>query len=64
MISAAEFALNTVALSPAGALEALGHISTRYGRNGPSRTVEELLDVLDDRYNMVEAVELLRTYGT
>jgi predicted nucleic acid-binding protein len=59
VISAQDFALNTVALSPAGALTALGHISARYGRNGPARSVEDLLAVLKERYAMHDAVDLL-----
>jgi hypothetical protein len=61
VISAQEFALNTVALSPTGALAALGHISARYGRNGPTRSVEDLLIVLAERYGMNDAVDLLIT---
>jgi hypothetical protein len=59
VISAQEFALNTVALSPTGALAALGHISARYGRYGPPRSVEDLLAVLAERYGMNDAVDLL-----
>jgi hypothetical protein len=59
VISAQEFALNTVALSPTGALAALAHISARYGRNGPPRSVADLLTVLAERYGMSDAVDLL-----
>ena len=63
VISAQDFALNTVALSPAGALTALGQISARYGRNGPPRSVEDLLAVLAERYGMNDAVDLLISYS-
>lgn len=57
----AEFALNTMALDPASGLRALREIARRSGANGrPVRTVDGLLVILEDRYGMSDAVELIR----
>lgn len=45
---AAQFAADSVSVSPEIAVRALGKISTRY--SSPQRTVEDLLDLLDSRY--------------
>lgn len=55
----AEFARDTVGIDPLRALAVLQEISERY-RNPPV-TVDELLAVLEARYRMIEAVDLLRT---
>lgn len=60
VLSAAEFAGNTVALDPARSLIAVGRIAGRSGRRGPALTVEDLLDVLAERYGMTDAVDVLR----
>lgn len=54
----AEFARDTVAIDPPRAFAALAEISARYV--DPSATVDELLTILATRYNMTEAVDLLR----
>ena len=57
----AEFALNAVALDPASGLRALREIARRSGSNGrPVRTVDGLLVILENRYGMTGAVELIR----
>ena len=59
VLSAREFAKNTVALNPRHALAAVREIASRSGRYGTALTVEEILDTLRDRYGMIEAVEMM-----
>jgi len=59
VLSAREFAKNTVALNPRHALAAAQEIASRSGRYGATLTVEEILDTLRDRYGMSEAVEMI-----
>ena len=56
--SPAQFAADTVAVSPAVAYRAVSAMATRFVR--PSSTVDEILDHLATRYAMVEAVESTR----
>lgn len=62
VLGAAEFARNTVDLSPRGAIAAVDEIVARSGRLGPQLTREGALDVLEARYGMVEAVRAMREY--
>jgi hypothetical protein len=57
----AEFAATTVSLDPQRALRAIRSIASRTGTHGPTRTVTELLDILDSRYGFTDAVHQLRT---
>ncbi|HWI31067.1 MAG TPA: PIN domain-containing protein [Microbacterium sp.] len=59
VLSAREFARNTVALNPQYALAAVQEIARRSGRHGAVLTVDAILDVLRDRYAMIEAVEMM-----
>ncbi|WP_454130681.1 PIN domain-containing protein [Microbacterium lacticum] len=59
VLSAREFAKNTVALNPRHALAAVQEIASRSGRYGAALIVEEILDTLRDRYGMSEAVEMI-----
>ncbi|WP_434968710.1 PIN domain-containing protein [Microbacterium sp. bgisy207] len=59
VLSAKEFAKNTVVLNPRHALAAVQEIASRSGRYGAVLTVEEILDTLRDRYDMIEAVEMM-----
>ncbi|MEW2012828.1 MULTISPECIES: PIN domain-containing protein [Microbacterium] len=59
VLSAREFAKNTVALNPGHALAAVREIASRSGRYGAALTVEEILDTLRDRYGMIEPVEMM-----
>lgn len=59
VLSAREFARNTVALNPQYALAAVQEIARRSGRHGEKLTVDAILDVLRDRYGMIEAVEMM-----
>ena len=59
VLSAREFAKNTVALNPRHALAAVQEIASRSGRYSTALTVEEILDILRDRYGMIEAVEMM-----
>ncbi len=56
--TAAEFAADAVSVEPAVARRALETISMRY--MNPRRTVDDLLELLRDRYGMEQAVELIR----
>jgi hypothetical protein len=61
VLTAAEFALNTVAVDPGQAGRAVTEISRRSGRDGrPKRTVPDILAMLDNRYGMHEVTALLR----
>lgn len=57
-ISPAQFAADTVSVSPDVAHQAVIAMSSRFIR--PSSTVDEILDQLMARYAMFEAVELIR----
>lgn len=57
------FAADTVSLDPRRALSAVNHLVKRSGRKGPPLSVESVLLQLEDRYKMVQAVELLRQAG-
>jgi hypothetical protein len=57
--TAREFAKNTVALNPPHAFVAVREIATRSGRYGPVLTAEQILDVLRDRYHLIEAVDMM-----
>jgi hypothetical protein len=58
ILTPAAFAADTVATNPEVAMHALATISARF-RN-PRQTVDELLTILEERYSMTEAVELMR----
>ncbi|GAB93024.1 hypothetical protein [Gordonia rhizosphera] len=53
----AEFAANTVAVSPDRAVTALQRMQTR--RRRPAQSLHEILDILAGRYAMTEAVNYL-----
>ena len=59
VISPAQFAADTVAVSPDIAYRAVIGLASRFVR--PSSTVDEILDHLVARYTMIEAVELIRS---
>lgn len=59
VLSAREFARNTVALNPQYALVAVQEIARRSGRHGEALTVDKILKVLRDRYGLIEAVEMM-----
>ncbi len=54
----AAFALEQVELAPNVALRAVTEMASRY--KSPSRTADDLLTLLESRYGMAEAVELMR----
>ncbi len=58
VISPAQFAADTVSVSPDVARQAVIAMSARFIR--PSSTVDGILDHLSARYAMIEAVELIR----
>lgn len=60
-LSPAQFAFNTVSLDPHRALQAIGKIADRSGYHGPTRTVDELLELLAARYHFHDAVQVLRS---
>ena len=59
VLSAGEFAKNTVALNPRLALAAVHEIASRSGRYGATLAVGEILETLRDRYGMIEAVDMM-----
>ena len=59
VLSAREFANNTVALNPRLALAAVHEIASRSGRYGATLAVGEILETLRDRYGMIEAVDMM-----
>ena len=58
VLSPAEFAADTVSVSPDDALRAVQTMASRY--SAPPLTTEEILSRLVQRYQMTEAVELIR----
>lgn len=60
VLTPAEFASNTVALGPVRAARAVQAIASRSGRRAPALTPADVLDHLEQRYAMTEAVALLR----
>lgn len=58
VISAADFAADTVAVSPDVSRRAVQSMAARF--SAPPLTMDEILDRLVDRYGTVEAVDLIR----
>jgi predicted nucleic acid-binding protein len=58
VVAPAQFAADTVAVSPDMARRAVVAIASRLTR--PALAVEQILERLETRYNMVESVELIR----
>ncbi|MDT5258216.1 MAG: hypothetical protein QOD10_3296 [Mycobacterium sp.] len=58
LLSPAEFAADTVSVSPDVALRAVQTMAARYG--APSLTTEDILNRLVERYQLTEATELIR----
>lgn len=59
ILTAREFLKNTVALNPPHALAAVREIAKRSGRHGPALVESEILEILRDRYRLVEAVDMM-----
>lgn len=59
-IPAAEFARDAVSLSPARSLAAIAQIASRSGRTGPQLTELGIVETLETRYGMTEAMALVR----
>ncbi|WP_234791056.1 hypothetical protein [Mycolicibacterium wolinskyi] len=59
IVSTAEFAADTVAVSPDVARRALQTMSRRFYT--PPQTMNQILDLLVTRYGMEEAVSLIRS---
>ncbi|NNH76019.1 PIN domain-containing protein [Nocardia uniformis] len=59
ILEPAAFAADTVATNPDAAVHALATISARF-RN-PPQSVDDLLTILEQRYSMTEAVDLMRS---
>jgi hypothetical protein len=58
VLSSAEFAADTVSVSPDVALRAVQTMASRY--SAPPLTTEDILSQLVERYQMTQAVELIR----
>jgi predicted nucleic acid-binding protein len=61
VLAPAEFALNTVSIDPLRSLRAVEAIAARSGHSGEKWTVNDVLDRLETRYGMTDAVDLLRS---
>ncbi|MGH3635805.1 MAG: PIN domain-containing protein [Mycobacterium sp.] len=61
-LPAAEFVFNTVSVDPLQSMRAIREIAGRSGRNGPTQSVDDVLNVLEIRYGMADAVDLLRAH--
>ena len=59
-IPVTEFARDAVSLSPTRSLAAITQIAGRSGRTGPQLTEPEIIDVIESRYGMVEAMAIVR----
>jgi predicted nucleic acid-binding protein len=60
VLAPADFASNTVQLDPSRGLRAVSEIARRSGTKGPRRSIDEVLDVLVDRYHLDESLKLIR----
>lgn len=63
ILSPRQFAAATVGLSPTRAMAAVQAIAIRSGRAGRRLTQLDILDILESRYGMRHAVELLRPFA-
>lgn len=61
---AKEFVFTTVSISPRAALAAVTEISKRSGHHGPTRTVTQIMEILEKRYNLADSISLIRTVRT
>jgi len=59
VLSPQEFARDTVSLNPYIALRAIRAIATRSGRHEPALSEDALLNILENRYQLTDAVSLL-----
>jgi len=55
-----QFALDAVNISPQRALIAISMIAERSGHAGPTMSPEEVIQKLEDRYGMSQAMDLIR----
>ncbi|MCZ4275316.1 PIN domain-containing protein [Rhodococcoides yunnanense] len=62
VIKPADFAANTVAVSPDTAIRALKTMSSRY--SNPPLSSADALEIVNSRYGMSEAVELMKSSGS
>lgn len=56
VLSADAFIRNTVALGPTAAFRAVQEIATRSGRRGPTLTPAQVLEILQSRYKLADAI--------
>lgn len=56
-----EFARDAVSLSPTRSLAAITQIAGRSGRTGPTLGALDIIEVLESRYGMVEAMAIVRS---
>ena len=59
-VPVAEFTRDAVSLSPTRSLAAITQIASRSGRTGPQLTELDIIDILESRYGMVEAMAIVR----
>ncbi len=63
VLKPADFAANTVALDPLRAARAIHEIAQRSGAKGAAFSPAEILDLLEQRYGLDAAVQLIRSAG-
>lgn len=56
----AVFATHTVSVDPHRGAAAVEKMASRSGQDGPSTSIEDVLDLLEDRYGMTDATAMLR----
>ncbi|MGB3909649.1 MAG: PIN domain-containing protein [Pseudolysinimonas sp.] len=59
-IPVAEFARDAVSLSPTRSLDAITQMAIRTGRTGPQLTELDIVEVLEQRYAMTDAMAMIR----
>lgn len=59
-IPVADFARDAVSLSPTRSSAAIAQIASRTGRTGPQLTELDIVEVLEQRYGMTEAMAMIR----
>ena len=59
-IPVTEFARDAVSLSPTRSLAAISQIASRSGRTGPKLNELDIVEILENRYGMLDAMSIIR----
>lgn len=60
VLTARQFTENTVSMNPGLAMRAVTAVATRSGKHGPEQGERAILEILENRYRLTEAVEMMR----